>query len=49
MCHKTGCIFSFERYQKEVKIHTKDMRLKEKIKVPLKSEGFVLDIAFSDF
>lgn len=47
-CLKAGVILSFERYQKEIKIYTKDMKLKERVKIPLRSEGFVLDVAFSD-
>ena len=39
----------FEKHSKEIKVYTGDLKFKEKQKVPMKIEGFILDIAISDF
>jgi WD40 repeat protein len=48
-CPKVNLIFSFEKYSKEVKLYSPgDMKLREKLKVPLRIEGFVTSIDYSD-
>ena len=41
-------MFAFEKFSKEVKFYTKDLKFKEKFKVPLRVEGFILGADFSD-
>ena len=38
----------FEKHSKELKIYSSDMKFREKHKVPLRVEGFILDIAISE-
>ncbi|CDW71705.1 UNKNOWN [Stylonychia lemnae] len=45
---KANLIMSFEKHSKEVKFHTPDLRFKEKFQVPLRVEGFILGIDYSD-
>jgi len=39
---------AFEKYGKEVKLYSNDLKLKEKHTLPFKSEAFVLWIAHSE-
>jgi len=39
---------SFEKHSKEIKFHSPDLKFKEKHLVPLRVEGFILGIDYSD-
>lgn len=41
-------VFMFEKYSKELKFYTPQMKIREKHKVPLRIEGFILDIDQSE-
>lgn len=45
---KLGQVCMFEKHSKEIKIYSSDMKFREKHKVPLRVEGFILDIAISE-
>lgn len=45
---KSNLVLGFEKYGKDLKFYSPDLKLKEKLRIPLKVEGFILGIDFSD-
>lgn len=47
-CPRPNQVLSFEKYSKEIKLYSSDLKLKERHKLHLKKEGFILGVCFAE-